>query len=113
MNNEFLKETVSFLSNQYSTENDNKAYYIIFNGRRFITLNNKSIWRKRSHAKSAFKCALSHLIKHKVKSYLLDNNLVENHWDVYKHPMFKDSWNNFIKYLEENNLFQIKELKEC
>ena len=85
-----------------------KAYYILVNDKIFVTDKGKMTWKSKGYAKMAFKIAIEPLLKQAVKNKLLSQGIRSN--QIYGESEYLRAFDNYMRYLENNNMFQIVRL---
>lgn len=105
MTEQEIKECIGFIN----TEKSKTGYKILINGETFVTRNGKSFWNRKNYAMCAFRNAIESKIENVVRIKLLLSGVKA--YDVYKYGEYKNAYNDFLKYLKDNNLIELKEVK--
>lgn len=85
-----------------------KAYFILVDNKIFVTDKGKMTWKSKGYAKMAFKLALEPLLMQSVKNKLLSQGMKSS--QIYGESEFLRAFDNYMRYLENNNMFQIVRL---
>lgn len=85
-----------------------KGYAIRINGKTFMTDKRKMLWNTKSAASLAFRNALEWRVKGSVKAKLLAKGYTMH--EVYSSEEYMNAWDNFKRYLEDNNMILIVEM---
>lgn len=94
---------------RYLSERVIRGYAIRIDGKTFITDKRKMLWNTKSAASLAFRHALEWRVKDSVRAKLLAKGYTKH--EIYSNEEYKNAWNNFKKYLEDNNMIQIIEME--
>lgn len=86
-----------------------KSYAIRIDGQTFVTSRGKMLRKKKNHATSALRMCLEPVLCGRIlrKLNIQGRPLSE----CYRHPEYRNAWDNYRKYLEDNNLLQIIEVR--
>ena len=104
-----IEEMENAVERNFREESDVTAYSIRVNGKLFVTDAGKIAWRKKGYARMAFKQAIEPLLRAAVRKKLLGQGM--NSLQIYGESEYLRAFDNYMRYLENNNLFQIIELK--
>ncbi len=80
-----------------------ECYAIKIDGQTFVTSRGKMLWKKENHAIKALRMSIEPVVRRHIRSKLRSQGISE----YYNHPEYYNAWDNFRKYLEDNNILQI------
>lgn len=103
-----IEEMENAVERNFREESDVTAYSIRVNGKTFVTDAGKIAWRKKGYARMAFKQAIEPLLREAVRKKLLSQGM--GRLQIYGESEYLRAFDNYMRYLENNNLFQIVEL---
>lgn len=103
------REDIIRILERHLSDEPVKGYAIRINGRTFTTDKGKILWKKRHYAISAFRKTLEYLVLNYVFSKLMEQGLSTT--EIYRSEEYGNAWDNFMKYLKDNNLIQIIEVE--
>lgn len=103
------EKDISEVLEPFCSKESVRGYSIRIDGKTFKTSSGKIVWKEKSHAKAAFKNAVNFLVNRKVYQKLAHQGLSID--DIYRNPEYKNAWNNFKRYLDDNNIIQIVEME--
>lgn len=103
-----VEEMKSAVEKNFREEPDITAYSIRVNGKTFVTDAGKMAWKKKGYARMAFKQAIEPLLRRAVQEKLLSQGM--DRIQIYGESEYIRAFDNYMRYLENNNLFQIVEL---
>lgn len=86
-----------------------KGYAIRINGRTFTTDKGKILWKRRNHAMAALRIVLEFRLKQAVKAKLFGQGHTLD--EIYGDSEYIRAYDNFLRYMENNNLIQIVEIE--
>ena len=86
-----------------------KGYAIRINGKTFRTDAGKILWKRKSHAMAALRMALEFRLKQAVKAKLLGQGYTLA--EIYGDSEYIRAYDNFLRYLENNNMILIIEVE--
>lgn len=106
---EFTEKDINDILHSSLSNRDIKGYAIRIDGKTFITDKRKMLWNTKSAASLAFRNALEWRVKGSVRAKLLSKGYTVD--DIYSNEEYRNAWNNFKKYLEDNNMIQIVKME--
>lgn len=105
---EFTKEDVERVFSTNIYKKSPKAYYIKINNKIFKTFKGKIAWSKKSYAIAALRNDIKEYIKLVVFSKLSSQGYPSH--EIYSKEYYRNAFNIFYKYLEDNKLIEIVEV---
>ena len=86
-----------------------KGYAIRIEGMTFSNNKGKILWKKKHHAMAALRVALEFRLKQAVKAKLIGQGFTLS--EIYRDSEYKRAYDNFLRYLENNNMIQVIEIE--
>lgn len=86
-----------------------KGYAIRIDGMTFSNDKGKILWKKKHHAMAALRVALEFRLKQAIKAKLLVKGFTLS--EIYRDSEYKRAYDNFLRYLENNNMIQVIEIE--
>ena len=103
-----IEEIENAVERNLKRESDVTVYAIRVNGKTFVSSVGKVAWSKKGYAKMAFKATMEPHLREAVQKKLRSQGV--RRIDIYSNPEYLRAFDNYMQYLESNNLFKIVEL---